>query len=104
LPCGWLTHNIPERNKKQGILWKKTAEKLAPCLGVVVAEVRGDDGAGADEVIFLVEDEAGPGELAGARQPVGQTLSRSVPNPVCGSREIMRKILSSLIDFQNGGG
>ncbi len=77
---------------------------MAPCLGVVVAEVRGDDGAGANEVILLVEDEAGPGEFAGARHSVGQTLSRSVPNPVCVSREIVRKILSSLIDLQNGGG
>ena len=32
--------------------------------GVVVAEVVGDDGAGADKVVVLVEEETGPGELS----------------------------------------
>ena len=32
---------------------------------VVVAEVVRDDGAGADKVVVLVEEDAGPGELPG---------------------------------------
>jgi hypothetical protein len=38
--------------------------------GVAVAEVLRDEGAGADEVVVLVEEEAGPGELPGAGLPV----------------------------------
>ena len=56
--------------------------RLATCLGIVVAEVGGDDGAGADEVVLLIEDEASPGELTWAGQPVGQALHRRVPRPV----------------------
>ncbi len=42
-----------------------------PCPpGVAVAEVLGDEGAGADEVVVLVEEEAGPGELSWAGLPV----------------------------------
>ena len=50
-------------------------------LGVVVAEVGWDDGAGADEVVLLVEHEAGPGELPGAGLSMGQPASRGVPGP-----------------------
>ena len=39
---------------------------------VVVAEVVGDDGAGADKVVVLVEEDAGPGELPGGGLAVGE--------------------------------
>jgi len=63
--------------------------RLATSLGIVVAEVGGDDGAGADEVVLLVEDEASPGELTWAGQPVGQALYRRVPRPVGRCRQFL---------------
>ena len=39
---------------------------------VVVAEVVRDDGAGADKVVVLVEEDAGPGELPGGGLAVGE--------------------------------
>merc|ERR1711936_1318404 len=48
-----------------------------PCASsVVVAAVVGNDSTAADEVVVLVENEAGPGELAGARLPVLEATSR----------------------------
>ena len=48
-----------------------------PCASsVVVAAVVGNDSTAADEVVVLVENEAGPGELAGARLAVLEATSR----------------------------
>jgi len=49
---------------------------------VVVVEVLWDDGAGADEVVVGVEDEAGPGELSGAGLSVTQSRGRSGVEPL----------------------
>ena len=48
-----------------------------PCASsVVVAAVVGNDSTAADEVVVLVENEAGPGELARAGLAVLETTSR----------------------------
>ncbi len=64
--------------------------------GVVVAEVLRDDGAGADEVVVLVEQKAGPGELARTRLPVFPTLGLT-PLPgaalLAARRDLLRAVL-----------
>ena len=60
-----------------------------PCASsVVVAAVVGNDSTAADEVVVLVENEAGPGELARAGLAVLETTSRcgEVPCPAKLSR------------------
>ena len=48
-----------------------------PCpLSIVVAAVVGNDSTAADEVVVLVENKAGPGELSGARLAVLEATSR----------------------------
>ena len=48
-----------------------------PCTSsIVVAAVVGNDSTAADEVVVLVENEAGPGELAGARLAMLEATSR----------------------------
>ena len=48
-----------------------------PCSSsVVVAAVVGNDSTAADEVVVLVENKAGPGELSGARLAVLEATSR----------------------------
>ena len=47
-----------------------------PCASsIVVAAVVGNDSTAADEVVVLVENEAGPGELTGARLAVREATS-----------------------------
>merc|ERR1711974_282251 len=59
-----------------------------PCASAVVAAVVGNDSTAADEVVVLVENEAGPGELARAGLAVLETTSRcgEVPCPALLSR------------------
>ena len=48
-----------------------------PCpSSIVVAAVVGNDSTAADEVVVLVENKAGPGELSGARLAVLEATSR----------------------------
>ncbi len=65
--------------------------------GVAVAEVLRDEGAGADEVVVLVEEKAGPGELPGAGLPVlpaggGAPLARAALLAAA-ARHLLRAVL-----------
>ena len=53
-----------------------SSDNLPCAASVVVAAVVGNDSTAADEVVVLVENEAGPGELAGARLAVLEATSR----------------------------
>merc|ERR1712210_223178 len=53
-----------------------SGDNLPGASSVVVAAVVGNDSTAADEVVVLVENEAGPGELAGARLAMLEATSR----------------------------
>ena len=53
-----------------------SSDNLPGASSIVVGAVVGNDSTAADEVVVLVENEAGPGELAGARLAVLEATSR----------------------------
>jgi len=69
-----------------------------PCASsVVVAAVVGNDSTAADEVVVLVENEAGPGELARAGLAMLETTSRcgEVPCSAASAKTRKARILGS---------
>ena len=64
---------------------------------VVVAEVIRDDGAGADKVVVLVEEDAGPGELPGGGLAMGEATGGASIGPGAASLcSIDRSLLAAL--------
>ena len=77
----------------------RRSDDLSCTSSVVVAAVVRDDRTASDEVVVLVENEAGPGELARAGLSVLETTSRcwEVPGPTLLTR-IHNPLVAAITD------